>query len=117
MKAEHLTLCIRKNSLDVSCKFIFINEIEIAWIIKIYKRENKTPPRTTPQAMPKAWQLNLVPMNVSYTYIGPHMWPLGGTIPDPSCPPRHPTLPKCTNYPLLAVSALVSRNEEQGSRV
>ena len=48
MKAEHLTLCIRKKLLDESCKFIFINEIEIAWIIKIYKREKKKPPKDYP---------------------------------------------------------------------
>ena len=62
MTAEHLTLYIKKYLLDCSCKFIFINVIVNCLDIKNYKgkKEKEIPKRTTPRAMPKAWQLNLV---------------------------------------------------------
>ena len=69
MTAEHLTLYIKKYLLDCSCKFIFINVIVNCLDIKNYKgkkekekekEKEKIPQRTTPRAMPKAWQLNLV---------------------------------------------------------
>ena len=71
--AEHQTLYIKKYLLDCSCKIIFINVIVNCLDIKNYKgkkeKEKKIPQRTTPRAMPKAWQLNLVSKKGSYLYI------------------------------------------------